>query len=109
VYITDLDLFNESLKAYIKGPETPYSFNYSLYDPNGLTKDSRLFTSFKIKITNVKTSFAGGGIEKIDLWLTNSSLIKDQYENELSDGKYSANLNYYEYVSNGKKPIIKIT
>jgi len=107
VVITNFSAFELSLRANIQGPIIPYKFDFKIYDPNNTTRNSVNLTEFQVKIYNIESHIVGNGTEQIQLWLKNSSLVKDLKGNILSKGKFIGDLSYFEYISGGNFNIFK--
>ena len=105
--ITNFSAFELSLRANIQGPIIPYKFDFKIYDPNNTTRNSVNLTEFQVKIYNIESHIVGNGTEQIQLWLKNSSLVKDLKGNILSKGKFIGDLSYFEYISGGNFNIFK--
>ena len=58
-----------------------------------------------VSISNIKATINGGGIETVDFWFEDLSVITDIVGNHISEGKISGNLNYFEYISEGKSSV----
>ena len=92
-----------SLKANINGPNSPYLFNYTIENTNNILVANKTFTQMKVQIFNIQSSIFGSGIEKIELWFNDTSILSDVIGNKISEGKIVGNLNYFEYIPPGKK------
>jgi hypothetical protein len=102
VTYTNYSEFQSTLQANIKGPNAPYTFKYAIYDPNNITSQAENFTQFRVQIYEVEASLYGGGLEKVELWFQDLSVVKDIAGNNFSEGKFSGNLKFTEYISTGK-------
>ncbi|CAI2381883.1 unnamed protein product [Moneuplotes crassus] len=102
VKFSDFGDFNKSLKAYIRGPKSPYTFKYSIDEPEAL-KQATNFTSIQVKVHQISSRIEGGGIEKIEFWFQNLTAVTDVVGNSMTGGKISGNLNYYDYISQKEK------
>ncbi|CAI2376366.1 unnamed protein product [Moneuplotes crassus] len=102
VKFSDFYAFNNSLKAYIKGPKSPYTFSYSIADSETL-KRAKNFTSIQVNVHDILARIEGGGIEKIEFWFQNLTALTDITGNIMTEGRISGNLNFYDYISQGEK------
>jgi hypothetical protein len=91
-----------NLRVSINGPSSPYTFQYELYDPRSYLQAGVEITQFDVMVYGIKAPIYGNGVEKIEFWLEDNSLIQDLAGNHLSEGKINGNLNKYEYISNSK-------
>jgi hypothetical protein len=103
VKITDIAGLKANLQAFINGPSSPYTFEYEIYDPRNFLKTDLEITQFDVKVFNIKASIHGDGAEKIEFWLSDSTLINDLAGNALADGRITGNLKKFEYISEGKQ------
>ena len=95
-------LMSQNLKANINGPSSPYIFDYAIENSNGALQANKSFTQMIVQISNIQVSIFGGGIEKIELWFEDRSVVQDLANNSMSPGKIVGNLNYFEYIAPGK-------
>jgi len=100
VKFSNYSSMKENLKWSIKGPNSPYKFEFSIVDPKTL-ENSDNFTTMYVSISNIKTTINGGGIETAEFWFEDLSVITDIAGNHMSEGRISGNLNYFEYISDG--------
>ena len=56
----------------------------------------------QVFVFNIKSSITGGGIELIECWFDDLTVITDIIGNNMSEGKISGNLNPFEYITSGK-------
>ena len=91
----------DNLRWNIKGPDSPYEFEFEIHDPDQTLRNSIAFNTMQVSIFNIKASLRGGGIEKVELWLEDLTSVTDIVGNKMSEGKISGNLNYYDYISSG--------
>jgi hypothetical protein len=103
VKITDFEGLKTDLQANIIGPSSPYTFEYAIYDTSNNLKTGVEITQFNVRIFNIKAPIYGDGIEKIEFWLSDPTLIKDLAGNALADGKMTGNLKKFEYISESKQ------
>jgi len=99
VVISDFEAFEKSLKSYIHGPLSPYKYLYEVYDPLNKTKGADNLTEVIITVHDIQAPLDGGGTEKIEFWIEDLTTVKDIAGNKLSEGKFSGNLNYMEFIS----------
>ena len=86
------------MKTNINGPLSPYQYSYKIIDEQGLLTDNQTFTQMLISIFDIQASIIGEGIEKIEIWWDDLSVIQDQSNNTLNEGKIIGQLSFYEYV-----------
>jgi hypothetical protein len=98
VTYTNYTEFQSTLQATIKGPRAPYTFKYRVYDPKNITSVAENMTTFKIEVYEVEASLLGGGIEKVEFWFKDLSVVRDIAGNNFAQGKFSANLKFIEYI-----------
>ena len=103
VVFQNFSQMSASLKANINGPNSPYLFNYTIENTNNILVANKTFTQMKVQIFNIQSSIFGSGIEKIELWFNDTSILSDVIGNKISEGKIVGNLNYFEYIPPGKK------
>ena len=96
-----------NLKAKINGPSSPYVFTFAVDNSNGALQANKSFTQMKVQISNIQSTIFGSGIERIELWLNDTSVIKDLANNSMSNGKIVGNLNHFEYIAPGKIMLMK--
>ena len=113
IRIKGVEDLSTNLKGYIKGPSSPYDFSMEIYDPDNLLPSAVInntrrdlnssgITEIQVRIFDVKAPLYGGGIEKMEIWFEDNSVIQDLAGNNLTEGKTSGNLRYTEYISDGK-------
>lgn len=92
---------SSNLKANINGPISSYTFTYSVDNSNEALKPNISFTQMKVQISNIQNTIFGSGIERIEFWFLDTSVIKDLANNSMSNGKIIGNLNHFEYIAPG--------
>ena len=96
------------LRASIKGPASPYTFEYEIYDPENSLATGQQITSLKVNIFNIESYIYGQGDELIELWFNNRNMIQDVSNNTLAEGRIIGSLNEFEYISEGKPTTLTI-
>ena len=107
VLFNDYLLMTSNLKANINGPSSPYVFTFAVDNSSGALQANKSFTQMKVQISNIQNTIFGSGIERIELWLNDTSVIKDLANNSMSNGKIVGNLNHFEYIAPGKNILMK--
>ena len=102
VIVTDYEEFKTSLQAKITGPRGEYKFQYEVYNPSDELKNSGNFTSFTVRIYDILAPIKGVGREKVEFWFSDLDIVKDLANNSLSEGQFSGNLHYHEYITSSK-------
>jgi hypothetical protein len=59
-------------------------------------------TSFQVEIYDVEASIFGSGIEVVELWFKNLSVVRDIAGNNFAEGRINGNLKVTEYIPPGK-------
>jgi hypothetical protein len=59
-------------------------------------------TSFQVEIYDVEASIFGSGIEVVELWFKNLSVVRDIAGNNFAEGRIKGNLKVTEYIPPGK-------
>jgi len=95
----------ENLKWNIRGPSSPYDFEFEIFDPDQTLQNADNFTTMYVSIFNIKATINGGGAEKALFWFEDPTVISDIVGNNLTEGRISGNLNYFEFVSESKLDI----
>jgi hypothetical protein len=117
IVISSVEDLVKNIKGYIKGPSSPYKFELEIYDPDNLlatavknetrmlqaTSNTTGITALQVRVFDVQAPLYGGGIEKLEVWFEDNSIIQDLAGNNLTVGKTSGNLKYTEYISDGEK------
>jgi hypothetical protein len=58
-------------------------------------------TSFQVEIYEVEASIFGSGIEVIELWFKDLSVVRDIAGNNFAEGRFKGNLKVTEYIAPG--------
>ena len=98
VKFQNFSLMSVNLMANINGPRYPYTFDYKIVNFNDELKVNKSFTQMKVQISNIQATILGSGIEKVEFWFNDTSVVKDLANNSMSLGKIVGNLNYFEYI-----------
>ena len=101
VVFTNYTLFQSNIKTNINGPSSPYTYDVSIYDPRSLLHENKEFKQFQIQISNILASIYGSGVEKIEFWFADTSVLQDLNKNYFSNSKIVGNLRPYEYIPPG--------
>ena len=84
------------MNTFIDGPHSPYVYSTRIINTNFI--ENTTFTVMHIQVYDIQESIIGSGKEKFEMWFDDLSVIQDQANNSLSDGKIVGNLNTYEYI-----------
>ena len=98
VKFADYDIMILNLHTNIDGPRSPYSYSYSIANQNSLAAN-QTFIQLLIQIKDVKATFYGNKLEKIQIWWEDLSVIVDSTGNSIHEGKITGYLNEFEYIS----------
>ena len=90
------------MKVYINGPSSPYKFSYNIYDPRSYLEVTNEITQLDVRIYDIQAPIYGGGVEKVEIWFYDPTVLKDLANNNINDRKIIGNLKMYEYISEGK-------
>ena len=101
VKILDHERLVASLQMTISGSLQPYKFDFSVVYPIAENINNSNFTKMKIQISNINKNLYGGGAEMISIYFTDLTVITDIGGNIFAEQTITANLNQYEYLSEG--------
>ena len=89
--------FTENMNTFIDGPESPYKYSTKITNTNFV--ENVTFTALYIQVYDIQASIIGSNKEKFEVWFDDLSVIQDQANNSLSEGKIIGYLNTFEYIS----------
>ena len=92
------DDFSSNLKASIHGTESEYNFKYKITNSESL-KNVDNFISFQVSVYDIQARIAGNGVETIQFWFKDLSVVTDMSGNNLAKGNIVGNLNSVNYIS----------
>ena len=95
-FFRDQNAFKQNMNTNIDGPESPYK--YSIRITNTGFVENATFTSIHIQVYDIQASIIGLNKEKFEVWFDDLSVIQDQANNSLSEGKIIGYLKTFEYV-----------
>ena len=101
VKILDYEKLVTCLRMTISGSLQPYKFDFRVVYPIAENITNSNFTKMEIQISNVNKNLYGGGSEIISIYFTDLSVITDFGGNIFAEQTITANLNQYEYLSEG--------
>ena len=84
------------MNTNIDGPESPYKYLTRITNIGFV--ENATFTSIHIQVYDIQASIIGLNKEKFEVWFDDLSVIQDQANNSLSEGKIMGYLNTFEYV-----------
>ena len=102
VTFTSFSDLESNLRTRINGPQINYQYSSGFTDAMQSLQPGVPFKFLKVKIYDVKATLKGGGFEKVKIWFDDNSVIKDLAENDLTNVFAYENLNFFEYVPQGK-------
>ena len=89
--------FTDNMNTFIDGPESPYKYSTKITNTNFV--ENVTFTALHIQVYDIQASIIGSNKEKFEVWFDDLSVIQDQANNSLSEGKIIGYLNTFEYIS----------
>ena len=93
------------MNTFIDGPKSPYKYSTKILNEN--FAENTTFTVMYIQVYDIQESIIGSGKEKFEVWFDELSVVQDQANNSLSDGKIVGNLNRYIYISPDLLEVVK--
>ena len=88
--------FIQNMSTFIDGPKSPYGYKTRITNTDLI--ENTTFTVLRIHVYDIQETIVGSGKEKFEVWFDDLSVIQDQANNSLSDGKIVGNLNTYIYI-----------
>lgn len=77
-------------------------FEHAIDNSRGLLVENEPFTKMEVQISNIQANIFGSGVEKIDMWFKDTSVITDLANNTFAPEKIRGNLKHHEYIPSGE-------